>query len=72
MKEKLVKYGLKVWALASSQSRYVSNAIVYLGAGDARTENELLGTDTVLVVVRGLEGRGHVIITDNFFTSVRL
>jgi hypothetical protein len=67
-----VKYGLKVWALASSQSRYVSNAIVYLGAGDVRAENELLGTNVVLMAVRGLEGRGHVIITDNFFTSVRL
>jgi hypothetical protein len=72
MKGKPVKYGLKVWALASSQSRYVSNAIVYLGAGDAHTENELLGTDAVLVAVRGLEGWGHVIITDNFFTSVKL
>jgi hypothetical protein len=45
---------------------------VYLGDGDTRAENELLGTDAVLVAVRGLEGRGHVIITDNFFTSVRL
>ena len=49
---------------------YVSNAIVYLGAGDVRAENELLGTDAILV--RGLEGKGHVIIINNFFTSIRL
>ena len=72
MKRKPVKYGLKVWALASSQSRYVSNVIVYLGAGEAQVENELLGANAVLVAVRGLENRGHVIITDNFFTSVKL
>jgi hypothetical protein len=72
MKGKPVKFGIKVWALASFHSRYVSNLIVYLGAGDAREEDDLVGADAVLVAVRGLEGRGHTIITDNFFTSVRL
>jgi hypothetical protein len=72
MKRKPVKKGLKVWVLASLQSRYVSNVIVYLGAREARVENEFMGANVVLVVVRGLENRGHVIITDNFFTSVRL
>jgi hypothetical protein len=72
MKGKPVKFGIKVWALASSQSRYVSNLIVYLGAGDVREEDELVGADAVLMVVRGLEGRGHVIVIDNFLTSVKL
>jgi hypothetical protein len=72
MKGKPVKFGIKVWALASSQSRYVSNLIVYFGAGDTREEDELVGADAVLMAVRGLERRGHVIITDNFFTSVKL
>jgi hypothetical protein len=72
MKGKPVRFGIKVWALASSKSRYVSNLIVYLGAGDQREESELVGADAVLVAVRGLEGRGHVVITDNFFTSVKL
>lgn len=52
--------------------RYVSNIIVYLGAADARTEGESVGEDAVLTAIAGLEGRGHVIITDNFFTSPRL
>ena len=34
MKEKPVKFGIKVWALTSSKSRYVSNLIVYLDASD--------------------------------------
>jgi hypothetical protein len=72
MKGKPVKFGIKVWALASSQSWYVSNLIVYLGAGDQREESDLVGANAILVAIRGLEGRGHVVITDNFFTSVKL
>ena len=52
--------------------RYVSNGIVYLGADEARMEGDYVGEDAVLQAVAGLEGRGHVIITDNFFTSPRL
>jgi hypothetical protein len=63
---------MKVWSLASTHSRYVSNLIVYLGAGDTRNEDKLVSADAVLTAVRGLEGRGHVIITNNFFTSVKL
>jgi hypothetical protein len=72
MRGKPVRFGIKIWAVASSQLRYVSNVIVYLGAGDEREENDLVGVDAVLTAVRGLEGRGHCIITDNFFTSVAL
>jgi hypothetical protein len=72
MKGKPVRFGIKIWALASSSSRYVSNVLVYLGVGDVREEDDLLGADAVLQAVRGLEGRGHTIITDNFFSSVKL
>jgi hypothetical protein len=51
MKRKPVKFGIKVWALASSHSRYVSNFIVYLEARDAREENDLVGADAVLIAV---------------------
>jgi hypothetical protein len=72
MKGKPVRFGIKIWALASSSSRYVSNVMVYLGAGNVREEDDLVGADAVLQAVRGLEGRGHTIITDNFFSSVKL
>jgi hypothetical protein len=72
MMGKPVRFGVKVWALVSSGSRYISNLIVYLGAGDAREEAELVGADAVLVALRGLEHRGHVVFTDNFFTGVSL
>ena len=65
LKGKPVKFGIKMWALASSQSRYVNNVIVYLGVSDVCEE------DAVLVAICGMEGRRHVMIMDNFFTSVK-
>ena len=47
----------------------MSNIIVYLGADDARDPGDSVGEDVVLTAVSGVEGRGHIIITDNFFTS---
>jgi hypothetical protein len=32
----------------------------------------LVGVQAVLSVVQGLENRGHVVVVDNFFTSVAL
>ena len=52
--------------------RYVLNIIVYLGADDTRSEGDCVGEDAVFTTVAGLEGRGHMIVTDNFFTSPRL
>jgi hypothetical protein len=72
MKGKPMRFGVKVWALVSSKSQYISNLIIYLGTGDARDEAELVGADVVLVALRGLEHRGHVVITDNFFSGVSL
>lgn len=44
--------------------------IVYLGGGnESHKEGGLVSEEAVL---HGLENRGHVIVTDNFFTGVRL
>ena len=45
---------------------------MYLGADEARNEGDSVGEDAVLTAIASLEGRGHVIITDNFFTSPHL
>ena len=50
----------------------MSNAIVYLGASDERSEGGLVGEEVVLNAMTGLEHRGHTIVTDNFFTSIPL
>lgn len=72
MKAKPVQFGIKVWALANSQSRYISNVIIYLGAGEDRAEGETVSENVVLRAVQGLEGRGHVLVMDNYFTSPSL
>jgi hypothetical protein len=43
-----------------------------MGASDTHEENDLVGADVLLVVVWGLDHRGHCVITDIFFTSVAL
>jgi hypothetical protein len=53
-------------------NRYISNIILYLGAADERTEGDSVSKNAVLRVVSGLEGRGHVNVTDNYFTSPSL
>ena len=72
MKGKPIKFGIKIWALASSQSRYVSNVIVYLGTSDVQAKDELVGANAVLVAMQRMEEHGHVFIMDNFFSSVKL
>jgi hypothetical protein len=39
VRSKPTRFGIKVWALASSQSRYVYNMVVYLGADNEDDED---------------------------------
>lgn len=71
--------GYKIWCLAVSVNKYIWNFDVYCGkfftrVGDVAKSNKV-GVGMGHKVVRdfmGLEGRGHVIVIDNFFTSVPL
>ena len=71
MPGKPVEYGIKVWCAANSQSRYIWNLQVYLGAQGGKVEPDL-GMRVVLELTENLSHRGHIIVTDNFFTSPRL
>jgi hypothetical protein len=51
-----VKFGIKIWTLASSQLRYVSNVIVYLGASDVQAEDDVVGVEAVLVASKVRRG----------------
>jgi hypothetical protein len=63
-----------VWLMGgmSLVHRYISNAIVYMGASKEREAGTLVVVQAVLSVVTGLEHRGHMVIVDNFFTNVAL
>lgn len=79
MPKKPQKWGLKIWCLADSVTRYVSNFDVYCGAfvqsvDDAKSKKgeAKQGAKVVESLVAGLEHRGHVVVMDNFFSSVEL
>jgi hypothetical protein len=71
MKNKPTRFGLKVWVLASSKSRFVSRVEVYLGAG-TKSSPRGLGFHVVDRLVQGLDQREHVVVVDNLFASVDL
>ena len=71
MPDKPVRFGIKVWLLASSKSRFVWQMEVYFGEGTGAGPHGL-GYHVVERMVRGLEYRGHCLVIDNFFASVNL
>jgi len=81
MPQKPQKWGLKVWCLADAQSKFVSNFEIYCGKNPI-VEEEMqrprgqgeprLAQNVVLGLLAKNEGKGHVIVMDNFFTSIPL
>ena len=71
MPDKPVRFGIKVWLLASSKSRFVWQMEVYFGEGTGAGPHGL-GYHVVERMVKGLEHRGHCLVIDNFFASVNL
>ena len=71
MPDKPVRFGIKVWLLASSKSRFVWQIEVYFGEGTGAGPHGL-GYHVVERMVKGLENRGHCLVIDNFFASVNL
>jgi hypothetical protein len=79
---KPTKWGIKIWCLADSVTKFVYNFEIYCGRngvelveverakavrGEPRQAHEV-----VLRLVEGLENKNHVMVCDNFFTSVGL
>jgi hypothetical protein len=79
MPKKPEKWGIKMWCLADSVTRYIANFDIYCGKMISTLENSRpsraeasLGSTVVMDLMRGLEGKNHVVTMDNFFTSVGL
>jgi hypothetical protein len=79
MPNKPEKWGIKVWCLADSITKFVSNFQFYVGKSqDVDEEAQRARRDSTLahgVVVDLLDGhknKGHVVTMDNYFTSVGL
>lgn len=72
MKTKPTQYGIKIWCLANTIIKYVQKLEIYLGASDAMEKMETIGTRTLLDLMSGFGGKGHVLTCDNFFISLSL
>ena len=79
MPKKLVKWGLKLWYLANSSSKFISNFDVYCGKSRATLEESRsargesnLPTRVVLDLTSDIHEKGHVVVMDNYFSSIEL
>ena len=78
--KKNAEMGIKVWCLLDSKSKYVYDFEIYCGRNDNGADEsknvlcveESVATKVVLNLVNGLEGKGHVVVIDNYFTGVGL
>lgn len=66
------KYGIKIVMVADSNSKYVYNAMPYLGKGTNCSENTPLATYCVNQLCEPVFGTNRNITMDNWFTSVPL
>lgn len=71
MHDNLFRFGIKLWLLASSKSRFIWRIKVYFGEGTGAGPHGL-GYHVVERMVVGLEYRGHHLVVDNLFASVNL
>jgi hypothetical protein len=71
MPDKPIRFGIKVWMLASSKSRFIWKMEVYFGEGTGTSEHGL-GYHVVERMMTGLENRDHYLVIDNLFASVNL
>jgi hypothetical protein len=79
MPQKPQKWDIKVWCLAYSVTKFVWNFIIYCGKDEAISTVEpitrgepKLAHKVVMELSRNIEGKGHVIAIDNFFTNIDL
>lgn len=73
MKAKPIKWGIKVFVLASAANGYIHRFNIYTGKQAEGDEPEHgLCTQSVIDLMRGHEGKGHVVYTDNYYTSPEL
>jgi hypothetical protein len=71
MPQKPDKYGIKVWALVDSQTRYFYNGEIYLGKVGHQPEKGQ-AMRVVLQLTQPIMNSGRNITTDQFFTSIPL
>ena len=79
MPKKPQKWGIKIWYLADAMFQYVCDFDIYSGASHYFLDDENgkmveggQGIEVVDNLVSSLAHRGHLVIMDNFFSSIEL
>ena len=68
MPNKLDKYGIKFWLAIDVESKYILNAIPYLGKDESRLPTQSL-SDVVMTLIETFMSKSRNVTNDNFFTS---
>ena len=72
MPNKPDKFGIKFWLAVDEESKYILNAIPYLGKDESRPSTQRLSDNVVMTLMEPFVGKGRNVTTDNFFTSFLL
>ena len=68
MPNKPNKFGIKFWLAVDVESKYILNAIPYLGKDESRPCTQRL-SDVVMTLMEPFMGKSRNVTTDNFFAS---
>lgn len=71
MRDKVVKWGYKLWVLADSETGYTVQFSVYTGKREAPSARGL-AFDVVTRLCKDYLDQGYVVFLDNFYTSTNL
>ena len=73
IKDKLTKWGIKLWVLADNSNPFVCDFNIYIGREAGRQISEYgLGYDVVMKLMQNYLNQGYHLFIDNFYTSVTL
>ena len=64
------KFGIKFSLAVDMESKYLLNAIPYLGKNESRPSTSRLSNDVVLTPIESFMCKGRNVTTDNFFTWI--
>src|SRR3984957_19245875 len=71
LRAKIIKWGYRIWKLCDASNAYVLSFDVYTGAA-SKTNDQSLAHSVVMGLMDGYLDKNHVVIMDNFFSSIPL
>jgi hypothetical protein len=72
MAKKPDKFGIKFWMLVDNDTKYLCNALPYLGKDELLSANKSLPENVVMRLMSPYLNKGRNVTTDNFFTTASL